>query len=289
MKYYLIFGIWLGTIALGSCQSQIGNGKMTNVERENFPYILTADASYSMPSVLQEISGLTFVKGIVNTLYAVQDEQGILYEYDVAKEEISSTITFAGKGDYEEVTTDGVYFYVLKSNGDITSLPVGGTFISDQVIVNKGLVPKAEYESMAYDPSSGNLYLLCKVCKKDKKVGTVSGYILAIGQGGRLSSAGEFTLSVDAISKLDKKIKKTFKPSAMAKRSSSNEWYIVSSIDRTLVITDSAFKPKYLVPLDRKDFEQPEGVAFDESDNLYISSEAGEQKHGSIYRFNLNK
>lgn len=289
MKYYLIFGIWLTTLGFGSCQSQSGKGGTTEKESSYFPYVLTADAKHIMPSALEEISGIAFVDGRANTLYAVQDEEGVLFEYNLAKEQVALTVPFAKKGDYEEVATDGEYFYVLKSNGNIYSFPVGHTSKPGEVTVNEGLVPKAEYEAMAFDPSSRHLFLLCKVCKEDKKGGTVSGYILGIGNGGRLSREDEFNLQISALSVLDKRIKKKFKPSAMARRISSNEWYILSSVDQALVITDESFNPKEVVPLDRKDFEQPEGVAFDEDDNLYISSEAGGKKHGMIYRFNLIK
>lgn len=289
MKYYLIFGIWLTALGCASCQEQNRNEGTVEIQNRSFPYVLKADAMYTMPADLEEISGITFVQENANILYAIQDEDGLLFRYDLLKKKVLLKTPFASKGDYEELTTDEEYFYVLKSNGHIYSFPVERTSVSGKVIVNEGLVPKAEYESMAYDPSSKSIFLLCKVCKVDKKGKAVSGYILKIGDGGRLSSGGEFALQISALSALEKRIKKTFKPSAMARRESSREWYILSSINQVLVITDDAFKPKEVIHLPRKDFEQPEGIAFDKDDNLYISSEAGQQKHGMIYKFNLIK
>jgi len=278
MKHYLLIGLFLFTIGMVSCQSQ-----------NSFPYLLRADESYTLPNNLAEISGITFLKDQPSYIFAIQDEDGLLFGYDLLKKQIVLTTSFAAKGDYEELTTDDQYFYVLKSNGHVYSFPVEQASASGKVIVNKGLVPKGEYESMAFDRASGSLFLLCKVCKIDKKGEAVSGYILKIGEGGRLSNGGEFSLQINALFALDKRIKKTFKPSAMARRESTGEWYILSSIDQALVITDDAFQPKEVIHLPRKAFEQPEGIAFDKDDNLYISSEAGRQKHGMIYKFNVIK
>ncbi len=278
MKYYLLIGLFLFTLGMGSCQSQ-----------NSFPYLLRADESYTLPKKLAEISGITFLKDQPGHIFAIQDEDGLLFGYDLSKKQIVLTTSFAAKGDYEELTTDDQYFYVLKSNGHIYSFSVEHTSASGEVIVNRDLVPNGEYESMAFDPSSGSLFLLCKMCKKDKKGEAVSGYILKIGSGGQLSKEGEFSLQISALSALVKRIKKTFKPSAMARRESTGEWYILSSIDQALVITDDAFKSKEVVFLPRKAFEQPEGIAFDKDDNLYISSEAGRQAHGMIYKFNVIK
>lgn len=278
MKYHLMIYICLISVTLGSCQSQ---------DTASFPYVLQADASYVMPTELAEISGITFMKGKTASVYAIQDEEGLLFEYDLVNEKVLEKVTFANKGDYEELATDGKFFYVLKSNGDIYSFLKNGLSADFNVFANKGLVPEEEYEAMAFDPASGSLFILCKACKADKKRNTVSGYILARDGDGQLSYADQFTLQVDALSALDKRIKRTFKPSAMAKRSQSGEWYLLSSIDRALVVTDADFNPKRIVHLPRKNFEQPEGIAFDETGNLYISSEAGRKGQGMIYRFNL--
>jgi uncharacterized protein YjiK len=91
------------------------------------------------------------------------------------------------------------------------------------------------------------------------------------------------------ITALDPTIKKRIRPSAMTKRVSSDEWYILSSIDRMVLLTDANFKPRKVVRFSHADFEQPEGIAFDQDENLYISSEAGKTKAGKIYQFNKHR
>lgn len=286
MKYGFLIGIWLTAVALASCQSQSQNVGMETAVGSHFPYMLEADESYVMPAQLEEISGITFVQGQTDKLYAIQDEEGLLFVYDLTKKQLVSTISFAKKGDYEEITTDNTYFYVLKSNGHIYSFPVGTAPTKENTIINKGLVPKGEYEAMAFDPSSGCLFVLCKACKKGENAKNVPGYILRVEDNGLLSNGGEFSLSISALATLDKRINKKFKPSGMARNNKNSEWYILSSINQALVITDDAFNPKSIVHLPRKKFEQPEGIVFDETGNLYISSEAGRKKQGMLYKFN---
>lgn len=286
MKYLLIFSIWL---AAASCQSPARKAAASAPSNGNFPYSLKPSASFTMPPELKEISGITFLQTRPNTIYAIQDENGILFQYDLAAKKITKESTFAGKGDYEEIAATDDYFYVLKSNGVIHSIPANAKVDAKNTFVNKKLVPKGEYESLAFSPSLNSLFLLCKDCEVDKNEKTVSGYILSIGAEGKLVLDRPFSVSIEALSAHDKNIKKTFNPSAMAWRQSSNEWYILSSIDLAIVVTDANFNPKSVIPLDRKNFPQPEGIAFDTQENLYISSEAGKEKRGMIFKFNHSR
>jgi len=56
-----------------------------------------------------------------------------------------------------------------------------------------------------------------------------------------------------------------------------------------LVITDADFKVKTTHPLDTDLFNQPEGIAFDRDNNLYISNEGGSLSAGNILMFKLKK
>jgi hypothetical protein len=52
-----------------------------------------------------------------------------------------------------------------------------------------------------------------------------------------------------------------------------------------LVITDEQWKVKSAFPLDPAVFNQPEGIAFDSHQNLYISNERGQAAAATVLMF----
>ncbi|HTM99743.1 MAG TPA: hypothetical protein VL088_13400, partial [Pedobacter sp.] len=147
-------------------------------------YDLSKPQKYSMPDILQEISGIAFNKGDNSFFYAQQDEDGKLFKLPLGTKD--ETVTkFAGKGDYEDVAIINNWVMILKSNGDLYSFPLSETKNTETTAVkeNIGLVPKGEYEGMYADEATGNVYLLCKSCKTDKGSKLTSGYILAFNNG----------------------------------------------------------------------------------------------------------
>ncbi len=153
----------------------------------------------------------------------------------------------------------------------------------DSVKQWKNLLPKGEYEGMYGDESSGKLYVICKNCSGDNSKNIVSGYIL--GMGDSIYQSGTFQVDVDQIKSFTGKVKKGFRPSALAKNPVTGDWFIVSSINKLLVITDSNWKIKEVSTLNSNVFNQPEGIAFDESGNLYISNEGSDITQGNILKF----
>lgn len=80
-----------------------------------------------------------------------------------------------------------------------------------------------------------------------------------------------------------------FRPSALAKNPKTNEWYILSSTNKLLVVADANWKVKTVYPLDLSLFLQPEGIAFDNQNNLYISNEGDKTSKGTVLKFNYKK
>ncbi len=279
----LTFGIIINSLWACNPKAAKQEGATASQDTSQFSYTLSSGQAFTMPTVLDEISGITYLSDFPHTIFAVQDEEGILFAFDLEKGEIASEFKFAGRGDYEGLASDGTYFFVLKSNGDIYSFPIG-TSDKSAVRQHTGLLPNGEYESMAYDTQTKRLHVLCKSCKEDKKAKTTTGYLLNLSSDGALSVENTFVINIDEIRQLDKTMGKSFKASAMAKHPTKEEWYIISSVDRALIVTSRDFNVEQVVRFDRDTFEQPEGLTFDEQLNLYISSEAGNKAEAKIYR-----
>ncbi len=250
-------------------------------------YNLNKPVKFKMPDNLLEISGIAFNQGNASTFYAVQDEEGKLFFGQLGAERVSHT-KFGKHGDYEDVAICGNSVIVLKSNGKFYTFPLNE--IKEPELTNvqeqNGLLPGGEYESMYADETARKLYVLCKNCDDEKTTKSSTGYVFDVAANGTLKAAGTFKIAVKQIRQLtgDKKI--NFRPSAMAKNPVTKEWYIVSSVNKMLVVANAGWNITAVYDIDHKVFLQPEGLAFDKQGNMYISNEGDEFARGNILKFN---
>ncbi len=247
-------------------------------------YNINKPQVFAMPRVLNEISGIAFKNGVPDTIYAEQDEDGKLFYFHLGDTEVAEN-KFGKKGDYEDVQVCNNYVVLLRSDGALFTFPVTEKNNKNAAQVRQfiSLLPRGEYEGMYADNAAGSLYVLCKHCN-EKLSAVNSGYILAAAGDGSLSYTGNFTIDVKKIIKKAGDRKINFEPSALAKNKRSNEWYIVSSVNKMLVVTDSAWQVKEVYPLDPVLYNQPEGIAFDNAGNLYISNEKGNTGTATILK-----
>jgi hypothetical protein len=247
-------------------------------------YNLNAPEKFIMPESLMEISGITFRNGNPDTIYSIQDEEGRLFRQGWGVKEQKHS-KFFKKGDYEDVTILKDTVIVLKSNGSLYTFPISETYVDeiDSVSEWKQVLPKEEYEGMYGDNTTGNLYVLCKNCSTDKQKDAVTGYILQLTDSMRVT--GTFSINVTDIARKHGKVKRGFRPSALARHPLTGDWYIVSSVNKMLVITDGSFQVKEVYELNPALFNQPEGIIFDKNGNLYISNEGDDLSAGNILKF----
>ena len=73
------------------------------------------DARIILPDTLREISGLTCIDS--NLFACIQDENGILFIYDLKQNKIREQFTFNIDGDYEGICRVSDTIYILRSDG----------------------------------------------------------------------------------------------------------------------------------------------------------------------------
>jgi hypothetical protein len=251
-------------------------------------YRLDKPDKFNMPESLLEVSGITFYKGKKDTVYAIQDEQGRLFRIAWGiKKQVNAK--FGKQGDYEDLAIVGGMVVILKSNGNLFSFPFADAIYAevDSVKEWKRILPEGEYEGMYGDDASGTIYIICKNCAGDNSKNMVSGYIYHVGDS--IYRAGDFQIDVNEIKAFTGKVKRGFRPSGMAKNPVTSEWFIISAVNKLLVVTDENWKIKETCFLNSNIFNQPEGIAFDNSGNMYISNEGDDFSEGNILRFNRQK
>ncbi|WP_439557442.1 SdiA-regulated domain-containing protein [Dyadobacter sp.] len=246
-------------------------------------YDLASPDRFNMPESLFEISGIALRNGNSDTVYAVQDEEGKVFRlgWDVSRQ---THTKFAKKGDYEDISILREAIFILKSNGVIYTFPLAECAFEEAENVRelKGLLPKGEYEGMFADKESGKLFVLCKNCPGDDSKTAVTGYTFDPDKD---FASATFSIDVKKNAAIHGKVARGLRPSALARNPVTGEWYILSAVNKLLVITDANWKVKDAFPLDGNIFIQPEGIAFDKQGSLYISNEGDDLFSGNILKF----
>lgn len=241
-----------------------------------------------MPASLAEISGHTFAEGNKENMYAIQDEDAIVYNLK-QDGSVASETQFGKHGDFEDVAIVNNYVFILRSDGTLFNFPFSEMSVAHTNLVKElpNLVPNGEYEGMFARSDSKEIYVLCKKCEADKGQEQLSGYVLQMSDSGGLEKKATYSINTTSIfEKLGSK-KTKFNPSALAFNYKTKEWFVVSSVNKALVILDESWNVKNVYKLNSSLFNQPEGIAFDADNNLYISNEGGKHSDGTILKFAL--
>lgn len=290
--------MWIGfLLCMGTCSACRGcHGRKRQAAATAGGPVVPGPAGYNLGQPkkfvlgepLHEISGICFLRGNPDTVYAIEDEKGRLYHFHLGDSRYPS-FKFGGHGDYEDVTIlGGTEFVVLRSDGSLFVFPIGLVRGGDNKMVQSYLhiLPKGEYEGLFGEPDDGGrLIALCKNCPDDDQRDEVSGYVLQYRGGGhRLAVVDHFLVRVPAgkLHSIHTKIK--FHPSCLARNPRTNEWYIVSSVNKVLIVLDEKWAVRGMYDLDPVLFKQPEGLAFDKQGNMYISNE-GVQGNANVLFF----
>jgi uncharacterized protein YjiK len=240
-------------------------------------YDINKPEKFVLGKSLNEISGITFIEGKKDTLFAIEDETGKLFSIAWGNDN-SSHSKFAKKGDFEDVAilnTNTVS--VLRSDGSFFLFPVAeiGKEKIDSVHEYDNILPEGEYEGLS--GVDGKLFALCKNCLGDNEKTEVSVYILEQDSTKLLKVKGSSKIDLSTIRPEDikGKGKGKFHPSCMAKNPVTHDWVIISAVNKLLLVLDEQWKVKDSYPLDPSLFNQPEGLTFNANGDMYISNEGG--------------
>ena len=246
---------------------------------QNYPipegYDLNHPIKIILPFELDEISGIVYYPKDTS-VFAISDETGWLYKIFPDKKTAAEKWKFGKNGDYEDLQLVDSTFYILRSNGNILSVKI---YSSDSLDVKVFEFPekgKNEFESLYFDKTSGQLNLICKNCKEDNK-NTVS--VWSFNPAAQSYAPASFVIDAEKIAKQMNEKKMKFRPSAATINPLTNELFILSSVNKALVITDKNGIFKKVYPLNPAIYKQPEGITFTSSGDLLISNES--DKEGS--------
>jgi uncharacterized protein YjiK len=233
-------------------------------------YDLTKPYQFKLPLELDEISGVAYYTKD-SSVFAINDEKGLLYKIRVGDKKQVSWWKFSDGADFEDLTLVDSTFYVLQSNGTIIRIkfdPAGRVAIKTfPFSYGKG----NEFEILYWDESKKKLILMCKDCDADKKSALTT---YSFDPVSYQFSDSSFSIDVKMIAGSLNVKKFRFKPSAAAINPVDSSLYIISAINKMLVVTDRDGHFKKAYPVNHALFKQPEGITFTPWGTIIISNES---------------
>ncbi|MEI9921075.1 MAG: SdiA-regulated domain-containing protein [Bacteroidota bacterium] len=254
------------------------------------------EEKFFLPYYLAEISGLAYRSQ--DTLLAIQDEKGILYEFSLVSGDVIRPIKFATPHDFEDVQLVGDSVFVLESNGDIRMFHLSDSVPKKNVVtIDTDLSVKNDTEGLGYDPKSHSLLIACKASGEVNKnhVDGKAVYRLDL-HAMELDIHPFFNVTKKDFEKYFEQHKGRdyeadrfrFEPSAIAYNPADQLYYLLASVGKLMVVFDDKgiIRATYSIPVSL--LAQPEGLCFSPRGDMYISSEGNGDK-GYILRYSIKR
>ncbi|MEP2280298.1 SdiA-regulated domain-containing protein [Maribacter sp.] len=270
----------------------LGMGFLFMNFRDWLPYDSAEKVTYEisgrweLPKELREVSGISWMNE--NQIAAIQDEDGIIFIYDLKKKKVINEIEFGNAGDYEGLAIKGDNAYALESDGTITVIKNFQNPDRKVTTYKTKFSEKNNMESLWLDLPANQLLVI----PKDRDIDSDN------MKGVYAFSLDDYKLAYKPVLQLDmedevlknfreKKVYKNFRPSDIAIHPKTKEIYMLEGSKPKLLILDENGVAKKGYSLDKKIFPQPEGITFSPQGDLYISSEGKNDGKGTITKLKL--
>ncbi|MBN2703014.1 MAG: SdiA-regulated domain-containing protein [Pontiellaceae bacterium] len=275
------------------------NACSSNSTHPSDPYNLDdPSALYSLPALLKEISALAYLDS--TNLLCVQDELGELFVYNLKTRTITKRFQFGGNGDYEGLAMVDDTVYVLRADGMLFEIKGYSSSSLSTMAYSTGISAK-DNEGLCCDPAKKRLLIASKTRSKKEDSSKNKRFIHAFNlETKTLEEAPAFILDLEELALRakeagikdvfeDKKKKTVLKlnPSAIGIHPVTGDLYLLSGPNHLLLVFDAAGNLLKMEQLDKKAFNQAEGITFDPDGTLYISNEGTEKKPGTILKFDM--
>lgn len=214
---------------------------------------------------LAEISGLTVLDE--HHLGAIQDEDGDLFVIAWQTGEVRAVTAFGKSGDYEGVERVDDRVFVLRSNGTLFEVAGWDGEGMEAEQHKTFLKSRNDTEGLALDDQARRLLIVCKEDPGGGLDGVRAVYAFDL-ETQELLENPVFTVPLDAFEN-----GKDFKPSALAVHPLTGELYMLSSVQKVVVVLGQDGTLRANWPLPEALFPQPEGLAFYPNGDLFIASE----------------
>jgi len=261
------------------------------------------DDIYVMPISLKEVSGITAISE--SRIACIQDENGILYIYDLLSRQIINRLSFFGNGDYEGIAMVDKSVFILRSDGMLFEVS-GFESENFKTVTYQTDIPEKDIEGLCFDRSANRLLIAPKSQPeknsgnknkrfiyafdlKSKKLIRNPVYVFDLSLIEEFAVQNKIKVPKNGGKKGDKKEPDIeFRPSAIGIHPITNKLYLISGMEKLLFVFDIKGNIEFMTKLDKELFKQPEGITFLKNGDMLISNE-GQNNNPKMLRFNYSE
>lgn len=238
-------------------------------------------ARWPMPMELREISGLALTAD--GRLLVHQDQSAIVWEVDYRRGVLVKRFSLgakAVKGDFESIVAVGDSIYLFTSKGQLYTFAEGANDAHvEYTMVDTGLQPVCEFESMTYEPASKSLLFACKALLTPALADSIVIFRWKLaGETARGMDLPRLTVPMARV--VGTNAWKSLKPSDITIDPRNGNYVLIASKAKVIF----SITPKGALVFARAlppGHEQAEGVAITK-DNILLISDEGQAGQGQI-------
>lgn len=243
-----------------------------NMDRGDFTEEYKIEERWDLPNRLEEISGMDFVDE--DRMAAVQDEEGIIFIYNLSSKEIEQEIEFGKSGDYEGLAIVGKDAFVMRSDGVLFEIQ---NYLSEKPLVTQHeTFIKAKHNAEGLCADLKNNRLLVAVKDRDPVNNDTKGIYAFDLETKQLQEKPVFAIQLDDEIFTNVKTKNKLRimmPSEVNIHPETGEIFVLDAKNPKLLILTPTGETKKVYLLKEEKFYQPEGIAFRKNGSLFISNE----------------
>lgn len=229
--------------------------------------------TWELPFELREVSGISHVDD--SRIACIQDEDGVIYIYDLELKKVTKEIEFGPKADYESIRIIDSTAYVMESSGKIFKII---DFESDQRVIETYDTEFSSFNDMESFDYNIKKEKFLTIAKENNLLDDREEFIIYQLNPENFKIEKDLFVSMnfnDSIFEMTKTRFSTsdFLASELTIHPDTGEIFVLDSRIPKLLILNPDGSPKKLYKLNPEDFQQPEGLSFDSKGRMYISNE----------------
>jgi len=232
---------------------------------------------WEMPLVLREISGISWLGN--DQLACIEDEDGIIFIYDLKTSKVVETIPFAGSGDFEAIAVNDQDAYVMRSDGIIYKV---ARFRESELLTISSFQTNFKggdnMETLCLNADANGLITVPKQRNKQEDFSRLYEIELVDKSMNVIDFPNIKSDDPDIDELWKNEVAERLRPSDIAIHPKTGDYYIIEGRNPKLIILQPDGIVQKIVKLSRKNFNQPEGITFSPDGKLFISNESGESR-----------